>query len=146
MLGFPWCWLVESCVIPLKPKNGLNGAPNLCCWYEEWPRRDNLELAMYRQQTVGAPFKPFFGLSGITQLSTSQHHGTNRFCLACVLSNAFSKLRRPAARSIAACEIPFPSFKSPSGVYKGRRLLIRSGKQLMTGILLPSARPPFIQL
>ena len=25
---------------------------------------------MYRQQKVGAPFKPFFGLSGITRLST----------------------------------------------------------------------------
>ena len=31
----------------------------------ESSRRDYLEFPMYRQQMVGAPFKPLFGLSGI---------------------------------------------------------------------------------
>jgi len=36
------------------------------------PIMSQLEFPMYRQQTVGAPFKPFFGLSGITRLSTRE--------------------------------------------------------------------------
>jgi hypothetical protein len=32
-------------------------------------RRDYLEFFMYRQQRLGAPFKPYFGLSGIPQHS-----------------------------------------------------------------------------
>jgi hypothetical protein len=34
--------------------------------------RDYREFPLYRQQRVGAPFKPFFGLSGITRLSTTR--------------------------------------------------------------------------
>jgi hypothetical protein len=35
------------------------------------PCRDYFEFPMYRQQKLGAPFKPYFGLSGIPQHSTS---------------------------------------------------------------------------
>jgi hypothetical protein len=39
---------------------------------ESCPVVDYLEFPMYRQQNVGAPFKPYFGLSGIPRLLSAQ--------------------------------------------------------------------------
>jgi hypothetical protein len=64
----------------------------------ESSRRDYLEFPMYRQQKLGAPFKPFFGLSGIHGTRPGevdghrQHNGNQPGLLARVLFNAFSKL------------------------------------------------------
>src|ERR1700744_3320069 len=55
---------------------------------------------LYRQPKLGAPFKPFFGLSGIHGSRPGEVDGqrqqkaTNPVLLARVLFNAFSKLLR----------------------------------------------------
>jgi hypothetical protein len=35
LLSFFYGWLVIETVIPLKPENGLNGAPSCCCRWNE---------------------------------------------------------------------------------------------------------------
>jgi hypothetical protein len=55
--------LVECCGIPLKPKNGLNGAPSLCCSYIGNSRLSGHGSfhthSLYEQQKVGAPLPRF---------------------------------------------------------------------------------------
>jgi hypothetical protein len=64
---------VECRVIPLKPKYGLNGAPTFCCRFignSRSQRHGSFHThSLYQQQRLGAPFKPYFGLSGITRHS-----------------------------------------------------------------------------
>jgi hypothetical protein len=61
---------------PLKPKYGLNGAPKafvagVIALLNRFRIGRTMTRLPARQQTLGAPFKPCFGLEWDTQLSTS---------------------------------------------------------------------------